>query len=59
MGEEKTDQNKKDWSRRFTDPMLMMKWKSEIRVEPAKKENGEFIGFRIYPDGTRERFVVE
>lgn len=60
MSEEpKTDENKKDWSRRFVDPMMRWAWNNEIRVEPANREKLDFIGFRVYPDGTREKFTVE
>lgn len=55
----KTDDNKKDWSRRFIDPMMRWAWNNEIRVEPANKEKGQHVGFRNFPDGTREAFSVE
>ena len=59
MSEPKTDTNKIDWSKRHIDPILKWKWNAEIRVEPAHSEKGDHVGFRIYPDGTREAFYVE
>lgn len=56
--EPKTDENKKDWSKRFTDPMVMMAWRAEIVVYPANKDKGEMTGWRSYPDGTRESFTI-
>ncbi len=59
MSEQKTDQNKFDWTKRFHDPMVRFKWNAETRVEPASKEKGNMHGWRIYPDGTREHFTIE
>lgn len=59
MSEERTDENRIDWERRFYDPMVRLKWNSEIRVDPADHENGKHIGHRYFPDGTKEQFYVE
>lgn len=56
--EQKTDQNKTDWQKRFHDPVMRWKWNAETRVERANAGKGELIGFRIFPDGTREMFTV-
>lgn len=47
------------WERRHIDPHIKMIWNSLIKVEPANSEKGQFIGWRIYPDGTREQFEVK
>lgn len=57
--EEKTDENKIDWGKRFTDPSMMDRWKASIRVEPANRDRGIFVGWRTFPDGTREPFTVQ
>lgn len=59
MSVTQTDEDKIDWSERFWNPMMQFKWNAEIRIEPANKEKGDMIGFRIFPDGTREPFLVE
>jgi hypothetical protein len=51
-------EEKTDWSRRFVDPHIRMKWNSGIQVIPADSENGLKYGTRIYPDGTTERYEV-
>lgn len=47
-----------NWLDRFWNPLVRMKWNAETRVEPAHKEDGQNIGYRIFPDGTRDQFIV-
>jgi hypothetical protein len=44
------------WEQRFWNPEVMMRWKSEIAVEPADRDRGRFHGTRIFPNGTKETF---
>jgi len=52
-------EEKIDWSRRFIDPAIKMKWNSAIIVFPADSEHGKMEGTRQYPDGTPENFTVK
>ena len=47
------------WDKRHIDPHIKMIWNDLIKVEPANRERGQFIGWRTYPDGVREQFTVK
>jgi hypothetical protein len=52
------DEVKLPWEKRFVDPFIRMVWNARIEIEPAHVQKGRHIGFRNYPDGTRELFEV-
>ncbi len=53
------DYSKFNWSDRHWNPFIKNLWNALIQVDPANSEKGEYIGWRTYPDGTREMFEVE
>lgn len=50
---------KAKWARRHVDPKLHAKWVAETEVVPADSDKGRMVGYRHFPNGVIEQFVVD